>query len=111
MYVGVPTDPPLGTPAADRPTHLTPPPTSRPPKVFTPGWGLEFEQAAALGHVAWRGVGWCPVVCCDVALLLFASQQCGVRAAETKHQWRGGKNVKKETELTIVRAALYQKAG
>ena len=24
------------------------PPPSRPPKVFTPGWGLEFEQAAPL---------------------------------------------------------------
>ena len=30
----VPTDPPLGTPAADRPTH--PPTPSRPPKVFAP---------------------------------------------------------------------------
>ena len=46
MYVGVPTDPPLGTPAADRPTHLPPPPPPRPPKVFAPSWGLEFEQAA-----------------------------------------------------------------
>ena len=26
----------------------TPPPPSRPPKVFAPGWGLEFEQAAPL---------------------------------------------------------------
>ena len=30
MYVGEPTDPPLGTPAADRPTHLPPPPPSPP---------------------------------------------------------------------------------
>ena len=36
---------PLRTPAADRPTHLPPPPPSRPPKVFTPGWGPGFEQA------------------------------------------------------------------
>ena len=34
---------------ADRPTHLPPPPPpSKPPKVFAPGWGLEFEQAAPL---------------------------------------------------------------
>ena len=51
MYVGVPTDPPVGTPAADRPTHVTPPPSppSRPSKFFAPGWGLELEQAAPLG--------------------------------------------------------------
>ena len=46
--LGYPLTPPLGTPAADRPTHLPPPPPSRPPKVFTPGWGLEFEQATPL---------------------------------------------------------------
>ena len=39
---------PRGTPAADRPTYLPPPPPSRPPKVFAPGWGLEIEQAAPL---------------------------------------------------------------
>ena len=27
MCVGVPTDPPLGTPTVDRPIHLPPPPT------------------------------------------------------------------------------------
>ena len=44
-----PPPPSPGTPAADRPTHLTPHPPlppSRPPEVFAPGWGLEFEQAA-----------------------------------------------------------------
>ena len=44
--------PPLGTPAADGPTHLPPPPPSPPsrlPKVFAPSWGLEFEQAAPVG--------------------------------------------------------------
>ena len=30
-----------------RPTY-PPPPSSRPPKVFAPDWGLEFEQAAPL---------------------------------------------------------------
>ena len=69
MYVGVPTDPPLGTPAADRPTHLPPPPPppssppSRPPKVFAPGWGLELEQAAPLG-------------CCMSPLILFSVPVC-----------------------------------
>ena len=33
-----------------RPTYPSPP-LSRPPKVFAPGWGLEFEQAAPLGCV------------------------------------------------------------
>ena len=52
--LGYPLTPPLlGTMAADRPTHLPPPPLpfppSRPPKVFAPGWGIEFEQAAPLG--------------------------------------------------------------
>ena len=38
MYVGVPTDPPMGIPAADRLTHLPPPPLQKspPPKVFDP---------------------------------------------------------------------------
>ena len=56
MYVGVPTDPPLGTPVTGRPTY--PPPPSRLPKVFAPGWGLEFEQAAPLGTndaTGWAG--------------------------------------------------------
>ena len=48
--LGYPLTSPVGTPAADRPTHLPPPP-SRPPKVFASGWGLEFEQAALLDHV------------------------------------------------------------
>ena len=39
---------PLGSLAPDQPTHLTPPPPSRPPKIFAPGWGLEFERAAPL---------------------------------------------------------------
>ena len=36
--------PPLGTPAADRPTQLPPAPPPDPQTVFAPGWGLEFEQ-------------------------------------------------------------------
>ena len=44
--LGYPLTPPLGTPVADRPTHLPPSPPSRPPKVFAPSWGLEFEQGA-----------------------------------------------------------------
>ena len=34
--------------------ELQTPPPSRPPKVFAPGWGLEFEQAAPLGLVQTR---------------------------------------------------------
>ena len=45
--LGYPLTPPLGTLAADPPTHLPPPP-SRPPKVLAPGCGLEFEQDAPL---------------------------------------------------------------
>ena len=41
--------PPPGTPAADWPNHLTPPPPSRLPKVFAPGWASIFEQATPLG--------------------------------------------------------------
>ena len=70
MYVGVPTDPPPGTPAADRPTHLPPspppPPPSGPPKVFAHGWVSIFEQAAPpLGDVQFplmRGIKeGCPI--------------------------------------------------
>ena len=35
----VPTEPPLGTPAADRPTHLPPPPSLQTPKSFRPRLG------------------------------------------------------------------------
>ena len=37
-----------GDPAADRPTHLPPPPPSGPPNVFAHGWVSIFEQAAPL---------------------------------------------------------------
>ena len=47
-----PLTPPLGTPVAGPPTHLPPPPQpSRPPEVFAPSWGLEFEQTAPWGQV------------------------------------------------------------
>ena len=52
MYVGVPTDPPLGTRRlTGRPTYPPIPPPSRPPKVFAPSCSLEFDQAAPLGVV------------------------------------------------------------
>ena len=48
MHVGVPTDSPLGTLAADPPPPL---PLPDPQKFSHPGWGLEFEQAAPFGSV------------------------------------------------------------
>ena len=54
----LPTHPPLGSPAADRPTHHPPPPPSRPIKFFAPSWGLEFQQAAPLdGLFGWVQLG------------------------------------------------------
>ena len=46
MYDGVPTDPPWGPwRLTGRPTYPPPlSPPSRPPKLFAPGWGAEFEQ-------------------------------------------------------------------
>ena len=55
--LGYPPTPPWGARRLTiRPTYTPPPAPSRPPKVFAPGWGLEFEQAAPLGPGA-GGVG------------------------------------------------------
>ena len=53
--VKVPTDPPLGTPAADRLSPPPLPPPSRPPKVFAPDWVSRFEPATPLGRVGELG--------------------------------------------------------
>ena len=54
MYVGVPTDPLLGTPAAERPTHLPPPPFGAHP--FPQKLKLEKDGFENLGR-GWRGGG------------------------------------------------------
>ena len=70
--------PPWGARRLTSRSPSPPPPSSRPPKIFAPGWGLEFKQAAPL---VWVRLSWDVQTC-----LHYAGEVQWIKETQTQHK-------------------------